>query len=146
MVGIGERQVRRSVVVPDPLHERGETFLARSGLLEVDQLRHVGWREAVLVLEPRDVLARGDPAVLLPVDTDEHVALREVGTVELAGRMRARTELEHDRGEMEALDRTPRGRPLGLELPERGAHEDPQQPVGRADRRTVDAVAHVDVT
>src|SRR5688572_29698964 len=63
-----------------------------------------------------------DPAVALPVDADEAVALGEVCAVEIAGRMRARACLEHDGREPHVLNRAPRGAALGGQLLKRGAH------------------------
>ena len=68
--------------------------------------------EAVLVLEARDLLVGRDPAVALAVDADEDVALREVGAVQLARRMRPRAELEHHRREAQPLDRGAHGAAL----------------------------------
>ena len=124
--------VRRVVVVADPLEQLVEPLLPVLAALEVDELRDVG-REVPLVLEARHLLARGDPAVLLPVDADEDVALLEVGAVQLARRMRPRAELEHHRREGEPLDRGPRGAPLGRQLLQRRADEHAQALVGRPD-------------
>ena len=84
-LGGRERRVRRGVVVTDPGHQLAEPLLAFRGVLHVDQLGHVARGEPVLVLEARDLLAGRDPAVLLPVDADEHVALLQVGAVQLRG-------------------------------------------------------------
>ena len=86
----GERRVRGGVVVADPRHEAVEPLIAFGGLLHVDELRHLSRRQPVLVLEAGDLLTGRDPAVLLPVDADEHVALLEVGPVQLPRRVRPR--------------------------------------------------------
>ena len=118
LLGGGEGRVRRGVVVADPRHERGEPLLAFGGLLHVDELRHLARREPVLVLEPRDLLTGADPAVLLPVDAHEHVALREVGAVQLPRRVRPRPELEHHRREVQPFDRPARGGAFRLQFAE----------------------------
>ena len=75
-----------------------------------------------------------DPAVAVGVDADEDVALREVGAIQLARRVRPGAELEHHRGEPHPLDGGAHGRPLVGELAQGRTHEDPQPLVGRADR------------
>ena len=104
-------------------------------LLDVDELGHIGRREVVFVLESRDLLVGSDPPVAVGVDAHEHVALREVGAVQLAWRVRARAELEHDRGEAQALDGGAHGRPLRGEFVQRRTDEHPQALVGSADHR-----------
>ncbi len=87
-----------------------QPLLAVVASLDVDELRHLGRGEVVLVLESRDLLARRDPAVAVGVDADEHVALRQVRPVELARGMRPRPELEHHRRQAHALDGGAHGR------------------------------------
>ena len=135
LLGRRERRVRRGVVVADPPEELGEARFALGRLLQVDELRHLGGREPVLVLEAGDLLVGRDPAVVLPVDPHEDVALVEVGAVQLLRRMRPGTELEHDRCEAQPFDRGACGTALGLELLQGRAHEDAQPLVGRADAR-----------
>ena len=129
----GERRVRRGAVVADPRDERVEPFVAFGGLLDVDELRHLVRREPVLVLEAGDLLTRRDPAVLLPVDAHEHVALREVGAIQLLRRVRPRPELEHHRREVQPFDRAARGGAFRFQFAEGGADEDPQALVWRSD-------------
>ena len=83
-------------------------------------------REVVLVLEPETSSSGRDPAVAVAVDADEDVALREVGAVELARRMRPGAELEHHRGQPHPLDRRAHGPPLVGELAQGRAHEHAQ--------------------
>jgi hypothetical protein len=90
--------------------------------------------EPELVLEARDVHAGSDPAVPLPVQTDEDVGLGEVGPVQLARRVRSGAELEQHRGEPECRDGPGDRRTLRGELRQRGAHEDAQTLVRRPDR------------
>ena len=135
LLGVGVVRVRRPVVLPDAVEELREAGLALTALLDVHELRHLGAGEAVLVLQPRDVLAGRDPAVALAVEPEEDVALGEVRAVQLAGRMRARTELEHHGCEVELLDRRAHGPALRREFAQRGAHEHAQALVGGADRR-----------
>ena len=103
-----------------------------------------GGGEVVLVLEAGDLLVGRDPAVAVAVDADEDVALREVGAVELAGRVRAGAELEHDRREAHALDRGARGASFVGELAQGRADEDPDPLVGRADHGPV-SPSHVHI-
>ena len=62
--------------------------------------------ESELVLQSRDVHARPDPAVPLPVQADEDVGLREVGPVQLARWVRSGAELEQHRRESQGRDGT----------------------------------------
>ena len=103
------------------------------GLLHVDELR-LRPGEEVLVLEAGDLHSRSDPAVLLPVDADEDVALLEVGAVERPGWMRPGAEIEEHRSEAEPFDGRTRGSPLRRELPERRGDEDPDPPIRGQDR------------
>jgi hypothetical protein len=104
LLGRGEVLERRVVVVAHAVEELGEPRLARLGRFpDVDELGESA-SEVVLVLQPRDDLTRGDPAVPLGVQADEDVALAQVGAIQLARRVRARAEFEHDGREMEPLD------------------------------------------
>jgi hypothetical protein len=69
--------------------------LRRRGL-DVDEPGQPG-RELVLVFQSRDLLARRDPPVALPVDADEHLALRQVGPVYRLRWVRPGAEFEHHR-------------------------------------------------
>ena len=79
------------------LEELLELLLALRGrLLHVDE----AWPAAAapqLVLDPGELRARCDPAVALPVDADEDVALVEVGAIEVVRPVRPRTQLEAHR-------------------------------------------------
>ena len=134
LVGVREGQVGGGVVGADACDELVEPLVAVLALLDVDELRHGPGCEVVLVFEPGDLLLGCDPAVAVGVDPDEDVALREVGAVQLAGRMRARAELEHHRRQLHPLDGIADGAPFVGELAQRRAHEDPEPLVGRADR------------
>ena len=102
-------------------------------LLEVQQPgERVG--QAQLVLEPGDVHAGTDPAVALPVQADEDVRLGEVRPVQLLGRVRAGTQLEHDRRQPQRGDRPLHSRPLIGQLGQRGADEHAEALIGCADR------------
>gem|GEM_PF-5805461 len=87
----------------------------------------------VVELEVGDLLAWRDPAVALPVDRDEDMALLEVGAVQLARRMGPGAELEHHRREVQPLDRLSGGLSLLRQLLQRRADEDPQALVRGAD-------------
>ena len=86
------------------------------------------------VLEARDVHVGADPAVPLPVQTDEDVRLSQVRPVQLARRMRSSAELEHDRREPECRDGATNRRTLLGELGQRGTDEDAQTLVRGPDR------------
>ena len=132
-----EPAVRAVVVTADAVEQVVEPRIALGRrVLDVDQVRQRR-RQEVLVFEARDVLVGRDPPVALPVHADEDVALREVGAVQRARRMRPCPELEHDRGQTERLDRGTCRFALGLQLTEGGAQEDPDALVGSADRRRV---------
>ena len=146
LLGRRERLVRGRVVVADVRDELGESLLAFRRLLHVDELRHLVRRESVLVLEAGHLLAGGDPAVLLPVHADEHVALLEIGAVHLPRGVRPSSELEHDGGQVQPLDRGARGDTFGLELLEGRADEDPQSLVGGADDARLRGARHRDGT
>ena len=137
LLGRGEAPVRAVVVAADAVEQILQARIPIGcGVLDVDQMRHVA-RQAVLVFEARDLLVGSDPAVALPVQPDEDVALGEVGAVQRARRMRPRAQLEHDRGEVKRLDRSTSRFALGLQFAESGAQEDPDALVGSADRRRV---------
>ena len=93
--------------------------------------------EVELVLEAGHLFAWRDPAVALGVDPDEHVALFQVGAIELARRVRACAELEHDGRQTQAFDRGTRGTSLLRELAQGRAHEHPDPLIGRADHRVL---------
>jgi hypothetical protein len=133
LVGCGERAEGDPVVCLNTLDELGEPGLALVAALDVDELGH-RTRQNVLVLEARDRLTRRHPAVSLPVDPDEDVALRQVGPVEVARRVGASAELEHHRREPDGAHRLGHGRALRGELLEGGADENTQPLVRRADR------------
>ena len=127
----GERPARRLPVCIHPLQQAPEPELACGrGLLHVDELRQVRASE-VLVLDPRQRREGGRPAVALPVDPDEDVALPE--------RMCARADLADDRRE----PKRPHGRTdslaLFFELARARADEDTQPPVGGIDALLPDA-------
>jgi hypothetical protein len=58
-------------------------------------------------IEARNGFVRRDPPVALPVNANEHVALRQVRTIEIPRRVWARTRLEHYWCEANTLDRLP---------------------------------------
>ena len=64
---------------------------------------------------------------------DEDLALRQVGPVDLARRVRPRAQLEHHRHQPQPGHRVPHRPPLGGQLAQRGTHEHPQPLVGRPD-------------
>ena len=131
---VGEVGVGRAVVVPDPIQQRLEPLLLVGALLDVHELRHLRRRQPILVLEPRDLLARRDPSVPLAIEPDEDVTLLEVRPIQITRRMRPRPELEHHGSQQKPLDRRAHHPALRGQLLERGTHEHPQALVRRADR------------
>jgi hypothetical protein len=82
--------------------------------------------ERILILKAGDLLAWCHPAVLLAIDPDEHLALRQVRPIEITRRMRTRAEFEHRRSQMQATDRGLGRGPLRGQFPQGRRHEDPQ--------------------
>ena len=93
-------------------------------LFDVDETGHVDGQPQ-LILQTGYLPTRSQPSVALPVDTDKHVALRQVIAVHLLGGMIASAHLEHDRGETKRFDCAASRRPLGGQLTECGGDEDP---------------------
>jgi hypothetical protein len=132
-----EPAIGRPVVDLDASEQLGQAGLALGRrVLDVQQLGQDRGAE-VLVLQPGDRLVRRHPAVALPVDPHEHVALREVGAVQAAWRVGSGAELEHHRCEVQLLDGTAHRGSLRRELLQRGADEDTQPLIRRADERPV---------
>jgi hypothetical protein len=67
---------------------------------------------ADVILQAGDLHARGGLPIPLPVQPDEHVALRQVLLVHLPRRVRPGPELKHHRGQAQRLDRARDGPPL----------------------------------
>ncbi len=139
-----EGEVGGVVVGLDAGDEGLEAFVAVVGCLDVDEFRHRGGGEVVFVLEAGDLLVGGDPAVALPVDADEDVALLEVGAVEVAGWVGACAEFEHDGGQAHAFDRGARCASFVGELAQGRADEDPDPLIGRTDHGPV-SPSHVHI-
>ncbi len=130
-----ERPVRDQRVAPDPVEKAVELGVALGRrLLDVDQLRTPA-TSLELVLEAGNRGVRTDPAVALPVDPDEDVALLEVRAVHVGGAVGARSELEAHGREAQRSDGRLDGIPLGRELAERRGDEDAQPLIGREDGR-----------
>ena len=129
-----EREIRGGVVALDARDQLLQPLFAVSACLDVNELGHLTRREIVLVLEPGDLLAGRHPPVAFGIDADEHVALREIGAVQLARRVRPRAELEHHGREAHAFDGSAHGRPLVCEFAQGRTHENPDPLVGRADQ------------
>ena len=90
-------------------------------------------RQLELVLQTRDLHARPDPPVPLPVQADEHITLRQVRPIQLLRRVRPRPELEHHRRQPQRRDGPRHCLPLLRELAQRGTHEHPQTTVRSPD-------------
>ncbi len=75
-VRCGELLVGSGLLCTDAIEQRLQAGLDRGGgRLDVDQLGLLA-RELVLVLQARDRHVRGDPAIALPVEAHEDIALR----------------------------------------------------------------------
>ena len=135
-----ELPVRGETLVSDPAEERPQCGISfRSRLLDVDQLG-TPLTPLELVLDPGDRRTRCDPAVALPVDADEDVALLEVRAVHLVRPMSASTELEPHRRQAQGPNRGLDRISLGRELAQSGRDEHPQPLIRRQDRS---ALGHV---
>ena len=106
-------------------HGRQPRFSIRCRRLDVQQPRE-RMGESKLVLQTRDVHARPDPSVALPVQADEDVGLRQVGPIQLLRWVWTSAELEHHRREPKSRDRASDSGTLFGELGQRGAHEHAQ--------------------
>ena len=82
-------------------HGRQPCFSVGRRCLDVQQAGHRRG-EPELVLQARDVHVRPDPAVPLPVQTDEDVGLGQISPVQLPRRVRSGPELEQHRREPRA--------------------------------------------
>ena len=128
-----EGPVRRGAGRADAVNQRRQAWLlVGSGTLQVQQ-HGLARGQAVLVFQARDVHPRGDPAVPLPVDTHEHLALRQVGPVHAARRVRAGTRLIPHRHQAQPLDGPPGGHPLTCQLFQGRGDKDPDPLVRRED-------------
>jgi hypothetical protein len=140
-----EGEIGDGVVGANAVDQLFQAIVAVLRFLDVDELGHGCRCEVVLVLEAGDLLVGGDPAVRVAVDADEHVGLGEIGAVERAGRVGARTELEHHRSEVEAFDGGAHDPALVGELTERGADEHAQPLIRGADNGSI-SEHHVRIT
>jgi hypothetical protein len=128
-----ECPVRRGAGCADTVNQRRQAWLlVGSGTLQVQQ-HGLARGQAVLVFQARDVHPRGHPAVPLPVDTHEHLALRQVGPVHAARRVRTSTRLIPHRHQAQPLDGPPGGHPLTCQLFHSRGDKDPDPLVRRED-------------
>ena len=115
----------------------GQPGLAvRRRRLDVQQPRQPA-RELELLLQARDMRARGGLPVPLPVQPDEHIALGQVLLVHLPRRVRPGAQFEHHRGEPQRRDRARDSSPLLGQLAQRGTHEHPHTAVRSPDDRLI---------
>ena len=134
LTGSTESPVGAEPPFPDPSEKPVQGGVTvRRRLLHVDQLRATP-APLELVLDPGDGRVRCHPAVALPVDAHEHVALVEIRAIQLVGAVRTRADLEPHRGHAQrshgGLDRVA----LRRELPQRRGDEDPDTSVRRENR------------
>jgi hypothetical protein len=134
VLGVRESLIRRFVVCPDPIEKLHQPRLAFRGGLHIDQLGHPR-REQVLVLEAGNLLPRRHPPVLPAIDPDEHLALRQVGAIQVTRRVMTRAQLEHRGSQVQPTDRALSRSPLSLELPQGRGDEDAHPLIGRTDVR-----------
>ena len=128
-VTVGHRALR-----PDPGQQLGQARLAVGRRrLDVQQPRQRRATARTRPPGPRPAMPGTDPAVPLPVQPDEHVALRQVGPVQLLRRVRPGPQLEHHRRQPQRRDGTRDRPPLVGQLAQRGTHEHPQALVRRPD-------------
>src|SRR5437660_10105674 len=73
------------------------------GSLDVDELRFPT-RELVLVLQARYLHSGGNPAIALPVEADEDIALGQVGPVQFTRWIGSCPRLEEHRGQSQLGD------------------------------------------
>jgi hypothetical protein len=103
-----ERPIGGAGLLLDAADEGAQAVLPGDGrLLHIEEHR-LTLSELELVLDARDRRSRRDPAVALPVNADEDVALADVGGIEVARRVRTRALFEQDRRETQRGDRLAR--------------------------------------
>ena len=135
LLGRGELLVRSGILRADAVEQRMQALLPLwSGCLDIDQLRFPA-RELVLVLQAGYLHTGGDPAIALPVEADEDIALRQVGPVQLARWIRACAQLEKHGRQAQLRDGLSCRSPLRGQLVERRADKHPHALVRRADHR-----------
>ena len=92
---IGGPEVAVGGLLSDPEHELFEAGLAIGRRhLGIQQARQIV-RQLELLFQPRNLHARLDTPIALPVEAHEDVALRQVRPIEVARRVRSRALLEH---------------------------------------------------
>jgi hypothetical protein len=111
-----ESTVAYCALGPDPVEQAGQARLpVGRWSLDVQQLRQAA-RLVELLLKARDLHAGTYPAVALPVQPDEHIALLQVCPVQLPRRVRPGAQLEQNRSEPQRRDCARDGVPLGSQL------------------------------
>ena len=131
----GELLVRSGILGADAVEQRMQVLLPLwSGCLDIDQLRFPA-RELVLVLQAGYLHTGGNPAIALPVEADEDIALRQVGPVQLARWIRACAQLEKHGRQAQLRDGLSCRSPLKGQLVERRADKHAHALVRRADHR-----------
>ena len=124
-----ERTVGRRGLVLDAGQQISQPGLAIGRRrLDIQQPRQLTG-QLELLLQARDLRAGDELPVPLPVQPDEHIALRQVRPVQLGRRVRPGAELEHHRGQPQRRNGTRNSPPLLSQLTQRGTHEHPQPPV-----------------
>jgi hypothetical protein len=138
-----ERTIGRRGLVLDadqPMSQAGLAIRRRG--LDIQQPGQLA-RQLKLLLQARDLHACDQLPVSLPVQPDEHIALRQVRPVQLGRRVRPRAELEHHRGEPQRRNGARDSSSLLSQLTQRGTHEHPQTPVWGSDNYLIPrTVAH----
>ena len=99
LLGRGELLVGSGILRADAVEQHMQVLLPLwSGCLDIDQLRFVTG-ELVLILQAGHLHRGGDPAIALPVEPDEDIALGQVGPIQFTRWVGAGARLEEYRGQ-----------------------------------------------
>src|SRR5215469_9979038 len=100
-----ELLVGSRILVADAIEQFLEPWFApRRGSLDVEE-SNFAFRQMVLFLQSGNVHRRCDPAVTLPIDPDENVALGQVRSVEFTWRIGACSRFKEHWGQTQSGDR-----------------------------------------
>jgi hypothetical protein len=135
LLGCGELLVGSGILGSDAIEQSLQarlTFWCRG--LDVDELRF-GPRQLVFVFQPRHLHRGGDPAITLPVEANEDIALAQIGPVQLARWVGTCARLEEHRRQAQLRDSLSCCSPLGSQLIECRADKHPYPLIRCADHR-----------
>ena len=135
LLGRGKLLVRSGILRADAVEQHMQVLLPLwSGCLDIDQLGFVT-SELVLILQAGHLHRGGDPAIALPVEANEDIALRQVGPVQFTRWVGACAQLEKHGRQAQLRDGLSCRYSLGGQLVERRADKHPHALVRRADHR-----------